>query len=104
MTESTLVDDSRFVEFLQEKLKKKSQKYATLKKYGIVVIGVLVPINDVLDTIIDRRIENSNEWIVLRISFIVTTVLLLIMLSIAIFILIQASRTMDKIDMARGEV
>ena len=64
---------------------------------------MLVVINEVLDTIIDRRITNYNDWIILLISSIVTTVLLLIMFSTAIVILILASRTMDKIDMARGE-
>jgi hypothetical protein len=105
MNESLLVDDARFLEFMQEKLKSKSQKYESLKKYGIIIIGVFVLIMDVLDTTLDRRIsaQRLNGWYAMLISSMVTTLLLLIMFAVAIAILITATRTMDKIDMARGE-
>lgn len=99
-----LGDDSKFLAFLQEKLESKSTKYKRSKHMGIVCIGILVLTQDVLTSIIDHDISTETYGAkYLFYSNIVVSLGLLGFFITALVMLISATRTMDKIDVARGE-
>jgi hypothetical protein len=106
MKQSLLLNDERWLQFMHEKIQTKSQKYERLKKYGIVVIAILVIANDFLATEIDYIISNPQDLSYLGTMILgnfAVIILLLLMFCIALFLLVSATRTMDKIDAARGE-
>lgn len=92
---------------MQETLEERSKTYKKWKSVGIVVAAVLIAVNEVLCSEFDRLLSNygvSRKWLgyLLYLSSI-TTVLIFLVFSVALYMLISASRTMDKIDEARGE-
>lgn len=85
----------------------KSKKYKRIKHIGIVLIGILVLTQDVLSSILDHYISISHdETYGLRYLFYSNLVVSLGLLGFfitALGMLISATRTMDKIDVTRGE-
>ena len=105
MTDSLLVNDDRWIEFVEEKITNKQKKYKKMKNIGICLILLFVTgqsiVSEELDTDLfhlSKDVKEGDFWLNAT-----TFVCLDIMMGISIFMLVEATRTMRKLAAASGD-
>ena len=99
LRDSLLIDDNRWVEYVEEKLRKKTLKYNRCKKAGICLILLFVSAQTLISSQLDQDwFKDNNQFRV--VWFCVNLALfacLLVLMILAIVLLVIATRTMDKL-------
>ena len=105
MTDSLLVNDDRWIEFVREKITNKQKKYKKMKNIGICLILLFVAgqsiVSEELDTDllhVKKDVKEGYFWLNATLF-----VCLDIMMGISIFMLVEATRTMKKLAAASGD-